>query len=338
MMKYFFCNFFCLIFLSIKVIGQDTFSMIAIDSATGEIGSAGASCVDLIPIGYATSFLSDLIPGIGGANTQAAYLSLNQRNAKTRINRKDSAHIVLDWLIQNDAEANPEIRQYGIVTFVGGSPQAAAYSGNDCLDYKGHRVGSNYSIQGNILLGPEVLDSMEARFVRTGGSLACRLMYAMQGANIVGADSRCAANGTSSLFAFLKVTKPSDVINKPYISLGVKTTDGAGIEPIDSLQKLFDISGINCGLSGNHELSKHQRIRLQVNPIQNYIEFICEKDLDMNSMRIELSDLQGKNILLQRLEQQGSKLRIVPSVIEPGFYLITLQEKDKVSSFKIIKQ
>ena len=176
--------------------------MISIDSATGEIGSAGASCVDLIPIGYATSFLSDLIPGIGGANTQAAYLSLNQRNAKTRINRKDSAHVVRDWLIQNDAEVNPEIRQYGIVTFVGGSPQAAAYTGNDCLDYKGHRVGSNYSIQGNILLGPEVLDSMEARFVRSGGSLACRLMYAMQGANIVGADSRCAANGTSSLFAF----------------------------------------------------------------------------------------------------------------------------------------
>ena len=58
----------------------------------------------------------------------------------------------------------------------------------------------------------------------------------------------------------------------------------------------------------------------------------------MNSMKIELSDLQGKNILLQRLEQQGSKLRIVPSVIEPGFYLITLQEKDQVSSFKIIKQ
>ena len=55
-------------------------------------------------------------------------------------------------------------------------------------------------------------------------------------------------------------------------------------------------------------------------------------------MKIELSDLQGKNILLQRLEQQGSILRIFPSVIEPGFYLITLQENDQVSSFKIIKQ
>ena len=58
----------------------------------------------------------------------------------------------------------------------------------------------------------------------------------------------------------------------------------------------------------------------------------------MNSLKIELSDLQGKNILLQRLEQQGSILRIFPSVIEPGFYLITVQENDQVSSFKIIKQ
>ena len=58
----------------------------------------------------------------------------------------------------------------------------------------------------------------------------------------------------------------------------------------------------------------------------------------MNSMKIELSDLQGKNIQIQDMDQQGSILRIFPSVIEPGFYLITLQEKDQVSSFKIIKQ
>ncbi|MBK6700544.1 MAG: T9SS type A sorting domain-containing protein [Saprospiraceae bacterium] len=58
----------------------------------------------------------------------------------------------------------------------------------------------------------------------------------------------------------------------------------------------------------------------------------------MNSMKIELSDLQGKNIQVQHMEQQGSILRIFPSVIEAGFYLITVQENDQVSSFKIIKQ
>ena len=63
-------------------------------------------------------------------------------------------------------------------------------------------------------------------------------MSAMQGANVVGADSRCAANQSSALFAFLKVAAPTDSI--PSLSLGLRTHGGAMIEPIDSLQTLFN--------------------------------------------------------------------------------------------------
>ena len=68
----------------------------------------------------------------------------------------------------------------------------------------------NYSIQGNILLGAEILDSMEARFLAATGPLSDRLMACLQGANVPGADSRCLANGTSSLSAFVRVAKPGD--------------------------------------------------------------------------------------------------------------------------------
>ena len=218
---------------------QDTFSIVAVDPATGEVGSAGASCVDLFAKGRAdVDFIGDLVPGIGVVITQAKYDSTNQVNARARMLAGDSPTEIIAWLRANDAEGNDSIRQYGVVRLMHGGAQAAAHTGAACPNYAGSRVGPNYSIQGNILLGPAVLDSMEARFLRTPGPLAERLMSAMQGANVVGADSRCAANQSSALFAFLKVAAPTDSI--PSILLGLRTHGGAMIEPIDSLQTLFN--------------------------------------------------------------------------------------------------
>ena len=135
-------------------------------------------------------------------------------------------------------------------------------------------------------------------------------MSAIQGANVIGADSRCASNGTSSLFAFLKVTKPSDVINKPYISFGVKTVDGDRIEPIDSLQKLFDLSGINCRLTETNSASIQQQISMQINPINTFIELNCGEDVDMNELKMSLSNVQGINIPMNKIEREDRRLFI----------------------------
>ena len=55
---------------------QDTFSIVAIDTITGEVGSAGASCVYIA--GQGVRILSDVHPGLGAIHTQAYYLSANQ--------------------------------------------------------------------------------------------------------------------------------------------------------------------------------------------------------------------------------------------------------------------
>ena len=70
-------------------------------------------------------------------------------------------------------------------------------------------------------------------------------MAALQGANMVGADTRCSSNGTSSLFAFVKVSQPSDIFGSPSFNISVRTHSNSGIEPIDSLQNLFDYE-YNC--------------------------------------------------------------------------------------------
>lgn len=221
---------------------QDTFSIVAVDSITGEVGSAGASCVSksvLDNLGWGTGFLGDLHPGYAAANSQSYYLTGNQQLLHDRLAAGDTPQQALDYVVANDIEANSTQRQYGVVGLVNGSPQSAAFTGANCFDYKGHITGPDYAIQGNILLGQAILDSMEARFLNTPGCLSDKLMAALQGANVPGADSRCLDNGTSSLFAFLKVAQPGDDPANPSLLLGV-AYDSDGIEPIDSLQALYD--------------------------------------------------------------------------------------------------
>ena len=56
----------------INGISQDTFSIVAMDPITGEVGSAGASCVDLDANNLPTDdFLGELFPGLGAINSQA---------------------------------------------------------------------------------------------------------------------------------------------------------------------------------------------------------------------------------------------------------------------------
>ena len=107
---------FCLLFISSRVFfAQDTFSIVAVDSVTGEVGSAGASCVDLFQFGLPSDhFLGKLFPGIGAINTQAYYVPTNQNNATNRMDLGDSPSEIIDWLINNDVSGQPEIRQYGI--------------------------------------------------------------------------------------------------------------------------------------------------------------------------------------------------------------------------------
>lgn len=237
----------CLVICAQSLWAQDTFSIVAVDPATGEVGSAGATCVEGIGALGGVILLSGIVPGRGGVNAQA-YICINPHinldNGIARLSAGDAPQTVIDWLVNNDACAsqsfNPTYRQYGIAALnEAGAPETAAYTGQNTDDWKGHLLGETYSIQGNILLGPEVLEEMEAGFNNTDGSLAERLMAAMQGGNIPGADARCLADGTSSTSAFLRVFKPDDSPSSPYLELNVAEVP-AGVEPIDSLQALFD--------------------------------------------------------------------------------------------------
>jgi len=251
-----------------------TFSIVAVDTTTGEIGSAGGSCI------AGSIIISDLHPGIGVIHTQSYYIPANQNYASNLMDQGFSPQEIINLLEENDVQNNPSIRQYGIVDLYTnnnygllyefecneiegaiwyGVPnsnelapcndptisRSASFTGSNCSNWKGHINGIDYAIQGNILLNEDVLLNMEEKFVTTNGSLDQKLMAAMHGAKIPGADTRCLDEGISTLSAFIRVAKPNND-NDYYIDLNVNSVIpyynqyGTWIDPIDTLQTLYE--------------------------------------------------------------------------------------------------
>jgi uncharacterized Ntn-hydrolase superfamily protein len=234
-----------------------------------------------------------------------------------------SPQAVIAWLKANDAQGGFAWvnRQYGVVDFdPQGHPRSAALTGSGCLDWKGHRLGANYSIQGNILLGPQILDSMEARFLAATGPLSDRLMACLQGANVPGADSRCLQNGTSSLSAFLRVAKPGDSDDSLSLDLNVPLLP-TGMEPIDSLQRLYN--QWKTTISTNEPVLEKPQIF--PNPANGWMMVV----LKAHGGLLELFDMVGRRVFFKSLV--AGEHRLTPA-LPAGVYFARISFEGQVAS------
>ena len=194
--------------------------------------------------------------------------------------------------------------------------------------------GHNYSIQGNILLGQEVLDSMEARFLGADGDLACKLMAALQGANMVGADTRCASNGSSSLFAFVKVAQPADTFGSPSFLVSVRTKNGQNIEPIDTLQTLFDLVHECSGVGIDERNEFESKFKLYPNPANtelNVESLVPGKE----SNEVLVQGITGTKIFQTKFTR---KVKLDVSGYSAGLYFITINNGRSTYTSKFLKE
>lgn len=327
-----------LIFSCFYIFGtaQDTFSIVAVDPATGEIGSAAASCVDGVPDDSFVDFLTVIIPNRGGIMSQALICTPNPNlaNAAVQMDAGSSPTEIIDYLLSNDDCAaggfNPEWRQYGIADFDEmGNPRTAGFTGSLNEDYAEDRQGTIYSIQGNILLNVSVIDNMEANFLNTEGTLADKLMAALQGANFPGADSRCLEDGTSSKLAYLMVYRPDDDPADPYLKLAVPSQP-VGVEPIDVLQSLYD----NFLSTSDFELI--DRIRLFPNPVID--ELNIKLAADISEFEILICDAQGREVIEKQSGLIGNdQLVLDVSSYNSGIYFLKISTSSVSKTMKFIK-
>lgn len=213
---------------------QSTFSICAVDTITGAVGSAGATCGPLAVI------ISRPAPGIGVVHTQAYWNRANQTAADALLRQGLTPDSIIAWLLTHDAENDGldyRYRQYGIVT-LDGPGASAAYTGTFTLYWQGHRTGPGYAIQGNVIMDSLVLTRMESAYLNTGGPLEDRLMAALQAAKYPGSDTRCATMDKSTITAFIRVAHPGDD-NELYLEEIVSDTPES-VDPIDVLQLQFD--------------------------------------------------------------------------------------------------
>ena len=183
-----------------------TWSIIAVDAATGRVVIASATCVAQGRFaGFPALGLMDVqaivVPGIGVAAAQAGvdntrrnqWLIYRQMQAGTPPNE------IIDLL---RADPNIERRQFGIADMRG---RVAGFSGSRngaaSLDVQGHVPGSSihYSVQGNILAADSVVHDAVQALLDGGPTLSDRVMAAMEAADQAGGDRRCTCESEPAL-------------------------------------------------------------------------------------------------------------------------------------------
>jgi uncharacterized Ntn-hydrolase superfamily protein len=159
---------------------KSTFSIVAADLETGEVGCAVQSKYfsvgSVVPWAWA---------GVGAVATQAAGVAVYGRLALEELQRGATPEAALETVLADDP--GRETRQLGIVTADG---RAAAFTGRECLDWAGQRVGPGFAVQGNILAGEAVVDEMAHAYTKTIGTLVERLVAALEAGQAAGGDKR----------------------------------------------------------------------------------------------------------------------------------------------------
>jgi len=157
-----------------------TYSIAAFDPDTGDLGVAVQSKFPNagVSIPYAGA-------GVGAIATQAYCNTAFGPRGLELLANSASPQQALEILIENDPER--EFRQLGIVDAQG---RSASYTGERCFDWRGSLQGKNFTAQGNVLTGPEVVQALADGFQSAAGSLAERLLASLSAGQQAGGDRR----------------------------------------------------------------------------------------------------------------------------------------------------
>jgi len=203
----------------------NTWSIVAADPVSGDVGVAMASCV---PDTHGDA-VGALAPGKGVAAIQAVWDLDNRNQIFDMLQAGDSANIIIDRMSDAQYDAGVNDRQYGIVTLHDGEVDIAAFSGASIPAWSGSQQDTalGVTVQGNTLVSEEVVaDAMTA--FKTGepgfNTLPDRLMRALEAGSAAGGDSRCNNEQVTqtAATAFILVARGGD---EPYATENIGSTD-----------------------------------------------------------------------------------------------------------------
>jgi uncharacterized Ntn-hydrolase superfamily protein len=157
-----------------------TFSLVARDPATGQLGIAVASCT--LAVGRAVPWAR---AGVGAVATQASSNRAYGPRALDLLAAGTEAADALDLLAAGDPDAAQ--RQLGVI---GATGAPAGWTGGECLPACGHVVGDGVAALGNMLASRSVVPSLAQGYAEATGDLAARLLAALRAGEDSGGDLR----------------------------------------------------------------------------------------------------------------------------------------------------
>lgn len=212
---------------------QGTYSIVALDPETGELGVGVQS--NTIAVASRTRW------GKGGVAAIASQASSNPMFGEIGVElleRGFTPEEARDMMVAMDNGALR--RQFAIIDING---DTAAWTSPDITDWKGHMCGTNYCVQGNTLTGPEVIEDMAMAFLESEGMpLPERLLLALEAAEAAGGDRR----GTQS--AGILVLEPRSIAGYGDRALDIRVDESSA--PLVELRRVLEARRSQQALSG----------------------------------------------------------------------------------------
>ena len=204
-----------------------TFSLCAIDPATQQSGAAVTTRVPFV--GRAVPHVR---AGVGAVCTQASTRVENGREGLDLMAQGVEPKDALQQLLEKDPQR--ESRQVGLIDMKG---RTAAHTGKNNGNWAGSKQGLNYTVQANIMVGPEVVDAVAASFEATEGTglpLAERMILALEAGQAKGGDRRWG----SLQSAAIKIADPKNPgRGGDYIALAIEVGEHA--EPVGEMKRIY---------------------------------------------------------------------------------------------------
>ena len=201
-----------------------TFSIIAADPDSGEVGVAVQS--KFLAVGAVVPWAK---ANVGAVATQSWANTAYGPEGLKLLEAGHSPEEVIERLVSEDPGKN--LRQVAVINSDG---TASAFTGSECYDWAGHKVGKNHSCQGNILVSEETVGRMSETFERSEGPLAKRLLEALDAAQHAGGDSR----GKQSAALYV-LQKGAGYGGYNDVKVDLRVDDHP--EPIEELERLYQL-------------------------------------------------------------------------------------------------
>jgi uncharacterized Ntn-hydrolase superfamily protein len=204
-----------------------TFSICAIDPATGQSGAAVTTRVPFV--GRAVPHVR---AGVGAVCTQASTVVEYGPRGLDLLAKGVEPQAVLTELLKDDERR--ESRQVGVIDMQG---RSAAHTGKQNSNWAGSRQGRNYTVQANTMVGPEVVEAVASQFESTEGTglpLAERMILAIEAGHARGGDRRW-GNLQS---AAIKIADPHEPgRGNDHIVVAIEV--GENPEPVAELKRIY---------------------------------------------------------------------------------------------------